>query len=116
MKKDNEIEKILLNDEAYEKFINSKIEKEFKDITSENSKNKDKIIEEFKDVPSDKLFSKNATYLVMNKQSKTQSYINGVQAEGFLGSENTLRNKLLNKECDYFVCGNSYIKFFNYKY
>lgn len=114
MKENKDIEKILLSDKAYEKFINSKVEKEFKDLTNENNKKESITIKEINDVPQDKLFSKNAVYIVMNKRSKTQSYINGVQADGFLGSDNALRQKFINKECDYFVAGNNYIKFYSF--
>ena len=41
----------------------------------------------------------------------TKSYINGVQAEGYLGSQNADRMKLLAGEADSFVCENSYVKF-----
>ncbi len=115
MKEDKEIEKILLNDENYEKFVSSKVEKEFADMTSEKDKHIKKVITNIKDVPIDKLFSKNAVYLVMNRESKTKSYINGIQAEGFLGSADTLRKKILSKDADYFVCGNNYIKFYKLK-
>ncbi len=115
MKEDKEIEKILLNDKNYEKFLNSKIEKEFTQLTEENSRQDNKFYTDIKDVPKEKLFDKNATYLVMNKTSKTKSFINGIQAEGFLGSDIHQRNKLLSKEVDYFVCSNNYIKFFKYQ-
>ncbi len=114
MKEDKEIEKILLNDKNYEKFMHSKIEKEFIEITNDN-KSETKNITDIKEVPKDKIFSKKTTYLVMNKNSKTKSYINGLQAEGFLGSDNEQRKKLISGEVDYFVCGNSYIKFYKYK-
>ena len=115
MKNDKEIEKILLDDKNYEKFLNSKIEKEFLQITDENIKPENKIYKDIKDVPADKLFDRNATYLVMNKSSKTKSFVNGIQAEGFLGSDMLQRNKFLTKQVDYFVCGNNYIKFFKYE-
>ena len=65
--------------------------------------------------PKEKLFSKDAVYLVINKNSKTKSYINGVQAEGFLGSQNALREKFLSGKTDYFVSDGNYIKFFKVK-
>lgn len=115
MKEDKEIEKILLNDEEYEKFVNTKTELEFiKEIEGSKSL-KSQSIEDFKKVPFDKLFTKDALYLVMNKQSKTKSYINGVQAEAFLGSENILRENFLSKKTDSFVSGDNYVKFYKYK-
>lgn len=115
MKEDKEIEKILLNDENYEKFMHSKTEKEFQNILSQEQSNKTRELTNIKDVPKDLLFTKNAIYMVINKESKTKSYINGLQAEGFLGSQEILRDKFLSGQTDYFVCGNNYIKFYKVK-
>ena len=115
MKEDKEVERILLNDENYEKFIHSKTEKEFTQILEDETKNKPKEITDIKQVPQDLLFTKNAVYTVINKESKTKSYINGVQAEGFLGSQELLREKFISGQTDYFVSGNNYIKFFKVK-
>ena len=115
MKEDKEIEKILLNDENYEKFMHSKTEKEFTQILENKTKNKSKEITDIKQVPKELLFTKNAIYTVINKESKTKSHINGVQAEGFLGSQEFLREKFISGQTDYFVAGNNYIKFFKVK-
>ena len=114
MKENKDIEKILLNDAKYEALVKSKIEKEFiKEINKSQTKNKE--ITDIKKVPKDRLFTKYATYMVMNKNSKTKSYINGVQAEGFLGAQSTAREKLLKGEVDSFVSDNNYIKFVKVK-
>lgn len=112
MKENKDIEQILLNDSAYEKLMKTKVEKEFISELkiSEMHKNKEEITEITK-VPEGKLFSKNAVYSVINKNSKTKSYINGVQAEGFLGGQNSVRQKLLSGSADFFVSGNCYVKF-----
>ena len=115
MKEDKEIEKILLNDENYEKFIHSKTEKEFTDVITKGTKDKISEISDIKKAPKELLFSKKAIYTVINKDSKTKSYINGIQAEGFLGSQNILRDKFLSGQTDYFVSGNNYIKFYKVK-
>src|SRR5574344_1462968 len=95
MKEDKEIEQILLNDSNYEKFVNKKIEKEFtQEIESTQKKEEPKV---------------------MNKKSKTKSYINGIQADGFLGSQNTLREKFKKAEVDYFISGENYVKFYRIK-
>ena len=51
----------------------------------------------------------------MNKASKTKSYINGVQAEGYLGVQSVDRAKLINGETDSFVSGNNFVKFVKIK-
>lgn len=111
MKENKEIEQILLNDSAYEKLVNTKIEKEFMNEVSPLSIKKEEVIKDIKLVPKDKLFTKEAVYLVLNKSSKTKSYVNGLQAEGFLGGQNSLREKFLTLETDAFVNGDYYVKF-----
>ena len=113
MKNDKEIEKLLLNDEKYEKFIRKKTEEEFVK-TLEKNKNKKQIITDIRKVPKDKLFSKKATYSLINKTNKTISYINGIQAESYLVSLND-REKLLEGIIDSFVYEDYYIKFFKLK-
>ena len=113
MKNDKEIEKILLDDEKYEKFIRTKTEQEFTKAIESAVKTKG-IITDIKKVPKDKLFSPKATYSVINKTSKTKSYINGIQAESYLVSLND-REKLLEGIIDSFVYGDYYIKFYKLK-
>ncbi len=116
MKENKDIEKILLNDSAYNEMVKSKIEQEFRQELESAKKLQNKtFIADIKKAPKAKLFSKAATYEVINKNSKTKSYINGVQAEGYLGTQNTDRAKLLAGEADSFVSGNSYIKFVKVK-
>lgn len=114
MKEDKEIEKILLNDEEYENFVNKRTEQDFEKELEDSCSN-EVVVEDFKSVPKEKLFSKNSLYSVINKTSKTKSYINGVQAEGFLGSQNIVRANFLDKKINSFVSGDMYIKFYKYK-
>lgn len=116
MKENKEIEKILLNDEAYNKMVHSKLEEEFvNELKFAKSKQNKSEITDIKSVPKDKLFSKDSVFAIINKNSKTQSYINGVQAEGFLGTQYSDREKLLNGEIQSFVNGNNFIKFVKVK-
>ena len=114
MKKDNDIEKLLLNDSNYEKAVKSHIEKEFKQ-TLKLKKVKTNYITDVKSVPKNKLFSKFATFEVINKKSKTKSFINGLQAEGYLGSQVSDRQKLLSGQTDSFVSEDCFIKFIKVK-
>lgn len=115
MKDDKEIEKILLNDESYEKFVNKKLEKEFTMEIEKSSIIRKEPVKDIKKVPKDKLFSKDAVYIVMNKNSKTKSYINGIQAEGFLGADNSLRDKFISAKTDSFISGDNFVKFYKLK-
>ena len=112
MKEDKEIEQILLNDEKYEKFINEKAEQEFNQILEDAKNLKNTEIKDFKKVPKEMLFSKKAVYLVINKSSKTKSYVNGIQAEGLLGNKEILREKLVSGVTDSFVSDDNFVKFY----
>lgn len=115
MKENKKIEQLLLNDSSYEEMVNAKIEKNFIELLgSAKSKQKD-VVTDFKLAPKEKLFSKDAVYVVINKNNKTKSYINGIQAEGFLGAQNTLREKFLSAKTDFFISGDNYVKFFKIK-
>ena len=111
MKEDKNIEQILLNDEEYEKFSTRKIENDFVQEIDKSKNKTSEIITDIKLVPKYKLFSKDAIYLVMNKNSKTKSYVNGIQAEGFLGNQISTREKFLTGEIDSFVKDDYFVKF-----
>lgn len=116
MKKDKDIEQILLNDAVFEQAVKSKIEQDFRNTLEVAKGSDDKsYIFNIKDVPSVLLFSKSTIFEVINKNSKTKSYINGIQAEGYLGSNVVERKKLLAGEVDFFVAGSSYVKFIKTK-
>ena len=114
MKKSKKIEEMLLSDENYEKMVKEKTERDFEKALKENSL-KGRYITDIKSVPAVELFSKDATYEVINKQSKTRSFINGLQAEGYLGANNSDREKLLSGETNSFVSGEMFIKFVKVK-
>ena len=114
-KEDKEIENILLNDEQYEKFVSERNEKEFLQILEDAKSKISTEIYDIKKAPKDKLCSKDATYLVINKNSRTQTYINGLQADGYLADKNLLREKIISGLVDSFISGNVYVKFFKLK-
>ncbi len=115
MKTDKETEKLLLNDSEYDKIVAMKIEQEFCEEIKPENKKKETYSFNIKEIPPSKLFSKASVFEVLNKSSKTKSYINGIQAEGFLGTDTINRNKLLSGEILAFVSGNNYIKFIKCK-
>ncbi len=116
MKKNKEIEKILLNSASYDQMVKSKVESDFvKELEGYKKQQSKNFIIDIKNAPKNKLFTKDAVYEVLNKNSKTKSYVNGVQAEGYLGAQSADRAKLLSGESDAFVCGNCYVKFVKVK-
>ena len=115
MKENKDIEQILLNGKNYEKMVKAKIENDFKLALSEKITSKGKYITDIKSVPMDKIFTKYATYEVINKKSKTRSFINGLQAEGYLGNKISEREKLLSGQTDSFVNEDNFVKFIKVK-
>ena len=115
MKNDKRTEEMLLNDENYEKLVKQKIQKDFEKLLKDKKSQKGKYITDIKFATGALIFSKDAVYEVINKQSKTNSYINGVQAEGFLGNNNSDRAKLVSGETNSFVSGDNFIKFIKVK-
>jgi hypothetical protein len=116
MKDDKNIEKMLLKDTSYDKLLNVFQEEEFnKTLEKAKEKQNFKIITNIKEAPKDKLFTKDATFEVINKISKTKTKINGIQAEGYLGSQNSVRDTLLAGNVDAFISQNCYIKFLKVK-
>lgn len=115
MKTNNEIEKILLNDKEYDKLVKSKTEREFNNEIAAAAKTKETFITDIKEVPPEAVFSRASVFEVINKSSRTKSYINGVQAEGFLGDNEFDRAQMLKGKSSSFVCGDVYVKFIKCK-
>ena len=111
MKEDKNIEQMLLNNSDYEKFSSKKLENDFIQELDKSKNKSTKIITDIKLAPKSKLFTKDAIYLVMNKSSKTKSFVNGIQAEGFLGNQNITRGKFLAGEINSFVKEDYFVKF-----
>ncbi len=112
MKNNKDLEEVLINKKSMDELIKMKIEKEFQtEISASRHKKTKKIITDIKQVPKDKLFSKQAVFKIYNRQTGTESTINGIQAEGMLGLQNSERTKLLNGEITSFATDDTYIKF-----
>lgn len=112
MKNKKDYEEILLNNKTMDDLIKMKIENEFKkNITNSNRKKQTRIITDIKKAPKDKIFTKAACFKIYNRITGTETMINGIQAEGMLGLQNTTRTKLLNGEISAFSTDDAYIKF-----
>lgn len=110
--KNKDAEEMLLNNASLEDLIKMKIEKEFmEDLKKSKEKPKQKVYKNIKDVPKDKIFSKNSTYRYFNRNSKCETFINGVQAEALIGVQNHIREKMLNGDLNAFTTDDAYIKF-----
>lgn len=107
-----DVEERLLNHASLDELIKLKMEEELKiEMEKAKVKPKQEIIKEISKVPTELIFSKKSVYKVFNRINKTETYINGVQAEGMLGLQTTMRAKILAGEMDAFSTDNAYVKF-----
>lgn len=114
MTKNNEqdIEIRLLSHASLDELIKMKMEEELKaEFGKINEKPKKQIITDISKVPQELVFSKQAVYKIFNRINKTETYLNGLQAEGMLGTQNTVREKIKSGQMDAFSTDNAYIKF-----
>lgn len=113
--KSQNIEEMLLTGASLDDLIRMKIEAEFK-TEIENAKtrktsNNNKIYTEIKEVPQNLIFSKQAVFKLFNRNTKQETFINGVQAEALIGLQDNVRQKFLNGEMSAFSTDEAYVKF-----
>ena len=63
------------------------------------------------EVPKDYIFSKDAVFKYYNRHNKLETYINGIQADAYIGIQDIIRKKMLQGELDVFTTDDCYIKF-----
>lgn len=113
--KNDDIEEMLLSGTSLDDLIRMKIEAEFKDeikkTKEQKAKQQKREYTKINEVPKEYIFSKDAVYKFYNRNTKLETYINGVQAEALLGLQYNIRNKILNGEMSTFSTDNAYVKF-----
>lgn len=118
MKKEtNDVEQRLLNSASLDELIKIKMEEELKaELEKAKEKPKKKIVTDISKVPPELIFSKEAVYKLFNRNNKTETFINGIQAEAMLGLQNNIREKIKLGQMDAFSTDNAYIKFEKIEY
>lgn len=113
MKKDtNEIEQRLLNSASLDELIKMKMEEELSaEFVKSNEVVKTRLITDISQVRSDLIFSKQSVFKIFNRVNKTESYLNGLQAEAMLGLQTTIREKIKSGLMDAFSTETAYVKF-----
>ena len=110
--KNDDMEQMLLNNASLEDLIKMKIEKEFlADLEKSKEKPKKKVYTDIKDLPREKIFAKDTVYRYFNRNTKCESFINGIQAEALIGLQNHIREKKLKGDLSAFTTDDAYIKF-----
>ena len=108
MKED--IEQVLLSNASLDELIKLKIEQEFKSKKITKKPEKQTITDICK-VPAEKIFSKDSVFRVYNRTDKTETFVNGIQADAMIGIQTGIREKFLNKTLSAFATDDSFVQF-----
>lgn len=113
MKKDEkEIEQKLLSEISLDELIKKKMEEEIKqEFEISKQKPQKNFITDVTKVPPNLIFSKQAVYKIFNRLNKTQTFINGIQAEAMIGIQTSIRDKMRLGQIDAFATEDAYVKF-----
>jgi len=112
MKKNNDVEEMLLSNASLEDLIKIKIENELRDeLERSKQKPKKRTYTDISEVPHDLIFSKHATYRVFNRNTKCETFVNGIQAEALIGVQHTVREKVSQGLLNAFATEDAYVKF-----
>lgn len=111
-KEQNTQEQRLLSHASLDELIKIKMEEELKE---EFQKAKvipqKKVITDISEVPSGMVFSRQTVFKMFNRANKTETYLNGLQAEALLGLQNVIREKMKLGQMDAFSTEGAYVKF-----
>lgn len=113
MRKDeNDLEQRLLSHASLDELIKMKMEEE---LNNEILKSKEipqkRIITTISEVPAGMIFSRQAVYKIFNRKNKSETFLNGLQAEALLGLQNSVRDKMKQGLLDAFSTEDAYVKF-----
>jgi len=110
--KDNELEQMLLSKTSLDDLIKKKIENEFlSELEKSKVKPTVKRVDNIALVPKNLIFSAKSVFKVFNRNTRTESYISGLQAEALLGLQNAVREQIAKGECSAFATNDAYVKF-----
>lgn len=108
----NDYEQRLLSHASLDELIKMKMEQELQaELEKLNDKPKKQVITDIAKVPKELIFSKRAVFKIFNRINKTETYLNGLQAEAMLGVQNAVREKIRSGQLDVFSTDNAYVKF-----
>lgn len=105
-----DMEQVLLNNASLDELIRMKIEEEFKN-KPQKQKPSTKTVTDLKEVPPEQIFTKNSVFKVFNRTNKSETYINGLQADALIGAQQGIREKFMNKTLTAFSTDDTYVQF-----
>ncbi len=106
----SDAEAMLLSGKSIDELIQLKIQEDYKAIRDFKPLKPEKV-EDISKLSKNVLFSKASVFKVFNKISRTESYVNGIQAEALLGLQNSVKEALLAGKIRAFIAGDLYVEF-----
>lgn len=111
-KNEEELEQKLINKSSLDELIKQKMEEELKaEIEKAKIKPEKQLLTDISKVPQDLIFSKYSVFRVFNRVNKTESFINGIQAESMMGLQTSTREQFKLGLKDAFSTDEIYVKF-----
>ena len=105
-------EEMLLKGMSLDELIAKKIEEDYKNLLKEVKKPvRVSKITNLKEIKPEIIFSKKSVFKTFNRTTRTESYINGLQAEGMLGLQKDVREALVSGKTKSFISGDTYVEF-----
>lgn len=112
----NDIEKMLLSGISLDELIKQKMNDEISlEILASKAPQSLGVVTDFDMVPITQIFSLQAVYKVFNRKTRAESFLNGIQAEGLIGLNSSIRRKLTHRETDCFLIDDYFVKFYSFK-
>lgn len=105
-----DMEKLLLNKHSLDDLIKMQIEEEFY-TKQETTTKKNKIITDITQLKPNQIFNKSSVFKFFNRKNKTETFIDGVQAEAIIGSETEIKEKFMDGSLSAFATDDAFIKF-----
>ena len=112
MTKNTNAEEILLSGKSLDELIKIKMQRQIEEQIK-NAKKKREFYSEknIANVPKHLIFSNKSIFKVYSKTNQSESFITGIQADGFLGLRDDLRNQLLEGTLSAFEVDDAFITF-----
>ena len=109
---EKDLEERLLSHTSLDDLIKMKMEEEIRaEFEKSNQKQQMVMITDISKVPTHLIFSKSAVYKMFNRINKSETYLNGVQAEAMTGLQSNIREQIKDGKMDAFSTDSAYIKF-----
>lgn len=104
----NNLDDILFDNNLKEKMHKEIVEKskEIKHIDTKKKKN-------IKDLSPEEIFSANTIWKIYNRKTNIHSFINGIQAEGYIGMQDEIRHLIISYQSDCFLVDDFFIEFYS---